>query len=79
MTVMKKVFMFIGLLVLIFLVWQIVFCDGGIVKTCYNALANAINTSFGKTTGKASDKILPLWDATHSANTLQGAQAANGF
>ena len=34
----KKVFMLIGLLVVIFIAWQLVFNDGGILKTGYNAI-----------------------------------------
>ena len=66
----KKVFMLIGLLVVIFLAWQLIFNDGGILKTAYNAMVNGINGQFEKVAGKGQ-KLLPTWedsDATNDAN-----------
>ena len=62
----KKVFLLIGLLVLIFLIWQLVFNDGGIVKTVYNAMANGINGQWEKVSG--SKKLLPVWGSDRKAN-----------
>lgn len=66
----KKVFLLIGLLVLIFLIWQIVFNDGGIVKTVYNAMAGGINKQWEKVSG--SKKLIPLWDETNANKNASG-------
>lgn len=47
----KKVFMLIGLLVVIFIAWQLVFNDGGILKTGYNAIVKGINGQWAKVAG----------------------------
>ena len=57
----KKVFLIIGLLVLIFIAWQLVFNEGGILRTGYNSLANGINSQWAKVAGK-NQTILALWD-----------------
>ena len=57
----KTVFLLIGLLVLIFLIWQLVFNKGGIVRTIYNAMAGGINGQWEKVAGSGRT-ILPLWD-----------------
>lgn len=56
----KTVFLLIATLVGIFLVWQLVFNDGGILVTMYNTMANGINGQFEKVAGKGA-KILPTW------------------
>ncbi|MDR0917953.1 MAG: hypothetical protein LBM93_01680 [Oscillospiraceae bacterium] len=43
-----QVFGIIGVLVLAFLIWQLVFNDGGIIKTGYNSVANLVNTQYEK-------------------------------
>ena len=58
----KTVFVLIGLLVLIFLIWQLFFNDNGILVTGYNAMANGINGQWAKVAG-AGQTILPLWNA----------------
>lgn len=64
----KKVFLLIGTLVLIFLIWQLVFNDGGIVKTIYNSFANGVNKQWEKVAG-GGEKILPAWnDQTADSN-----------
>lgn len=67
----KKVFLLIGLLVLIFLIWQLVFNKGGIIKTGYNAIATGINKQWAKVAG-TDQKILPLWDDTNATNDANG-------
>lgn len=67
----KKVFMLIGLLVLIFLIWQLVFNDGGIVKTAYNALAEGINGQWDKVAGNSS-KLLPTWGESDATDDVNG-------
>ena len=54
-----KVFLLIGTLVLIFLIWQLVFNDGGIVKTIYNSFANGVNKQWEKVAG-GGEKITSL-------------------
>lgn len=58
--VVKKVFILLGTLVLIFIIWQLVFNEGGILRTAYNAMATGINNQFAKVAGKGQT-ILPLW------------------
>ena len=63
----KKVFMLIGLLVLIFIAWQLIFNDGGIVRTMYNTVANGINGQWEKVSG--NDDLLPIWKSGTQATT----------
>lgn len=66
----KKVFMLIGLLVIIFIAWQLIFNDGGILRTMYNGIANGINGQWAKVAG-SDQELLPVWDA--STATSNGA------
>lgn len=59
----RQVFLIIGTLVLIFLVWQLVFKEGGIVRTVYNGMVNGINGQWEKVAGDGQ-KILPSWGDT---------------
>ena len=59
----KKVFVLLALLVGIFLAWQMIFNDGGIIQTVYTAIADGINGQYEKTAGKGK-KILPEWGAS---------------
>lgn len=61
--------MLIALLVGIFIAWQLIFNDGGILKTGYNSLANGINAQWVKVAG-SGQTILPAWG--------QGTATANG-
>lgn len=63
----KKVFMLIGLLVLIFIAWQLIFNDKGIVRTMYNAVANGINGQWEKVSG--NNGLLPIWKSGTQATT----------
>ena len=63
----KKVFMLIGLLVLIFIAWQLIFNDGGIVRTMYNTVAKGINGQWEKVSG--NDDLLPIWKSGTQATT----------
>lgn len=56
----KKVFMLIGLLVIIFIAWQLIFNKGGILKTMYNSIANGINGQWAKVAGSGQE-LLPEW------------------
>lgn len=67
----RKVFLIIGTLVLIFLAWQLVFNNGGIIKTGYNAMASGINTQWAKVAGEGQT-IVPLWSDTDAAEDANG-------
>lgn len=56
----KKVFMLIGVLVIIFIAWQLIFNKGGILKTMYNSIANGINGQWAKVAGSGQE-LLPVW------------------
>lgn len=66
-----KVFSIIGVLVAIFLIWQLVFNDGGIIKNGYNAIATGINTQWEKVAGKGST-LLVTWDDKNAASNGTG-------
>lgn len=67
----KAVFGILLTIVIIFLVWQLVLNDGGILKTGYNAIANGINKQWEKAAG-AGETVLPLWSDSNAANNGQG-------
>ena len=56
----RKVFLIVGTLVFVFLVWQLVFNDGGIIKVAYNAFADGINGQWEKAAG-GDNPLLPRW------------------
>lgn len=66
-----KVFVLIGLLVGIFIAWQLIFNDGGILKTGYNALANGINGQWEKVAG-SGETILATWTDSNATNNGTG-------
>lgn len=66
----KKVFLLVGLLVAIFIAWQLIFNDGGILKTGYNAIVDGVNGQWGKVAGDGK-KIMPVWD-TNAKDNGQG-------
>lgn len=61
MSPIKKVFLIIGVMVLAFLVWQLVFNDGGVLISGWNAIADTGNGAWAKITGDTTAKILPVW------------------
>mgnify|MGYP003291978481 CR=1 FL=1 len=67
----RKVFFLIATLVFIFLVWQLVFNDGGILRTVYNNIANGINGQWAKVAG-SNAKLLPQWDSNTADNNGTG-------
>lgn len=67
----KKVFMLIGLLVIIFIAWQLIFNDGGILKTLYNSVINGINKQWTKVAG-SGETLLPLWNSNNATANGQG-------
>ena len=66
-----KVFLIIGTLVAIFLAWQLIFNDGGIIKTVYNAMVNGINGQWEKVAGDGQ-KLLPEWGDTSATDNANG-------
>lgn len=58
----KKVFMLIGVLVAIFIAWQLIFNDGGILRTVYNSVANGLNGQWAKIAGSGQE-LLPAWNS----------------
>lgn len=67
----KKVFMLIGVLVAIFLAWQLIFNNGGILKTMYNNIANGINGQWVKVAGSGQE-LLPIWSDTTAKDNGTG-------
>lgn len=67
----RKVFLIVGTLVLVFLIWQLVFNDGGIVKTVYNAFVDGINGQWQKAAGGDS-KLIPSWDDSDAEQNANG-------
>lgn len=64
----SKVFMLIGLLVIIFIAWQLIFNDGGILKTAYNSLANGINKQWVKVAGSGQTLLATWGSGTATSN-----------
>jgi uncharacterized membrane protein (Fun14 family) len=67
----KKVFMLIALLVGIFIAWQLIFNNGGILRTGYNSLANGINKQWAKVAG-SGQTILATWSTSKASTNGQG-------
>ena len=67
----KNVFVLIGILVGIFIAWQLIFNDGGILKTGYNSMANGINKQWEKVAG-SGETILAVWTDSNSTSNGQG-------
>ena len=53
----KKVFMLLALLVGIFLAWQLIFNNGGILQSGYNAIASGINDQYERVAGQGKSLI----------------------
>lgn len=62
-----KVFTIIGILVGIFIAWQLIFNEGGILRTGYNALADGINGQWAKVAGDGQS-ILAKWEDNANDN-----------
>ena len=63
-----RVFMLIGVLVGIFIAWQLIFNDGGILKTMYNSIANGINGQWEKVAGTGNTVIAQWGSGNADAN-----------
>lgn len=73
----RKVFLIVGTLVFVFLVWQLVFNDGGIIKTVYNAFVDGVNGQWHKAAGDDSD-LLPHWDESKAEDNGKGFDIDTG-
>ncbi len=67
----RTVFLIIGTLVACFIAWQLIFNDGGILKTAYNNIATGINGQWEKAAG-AGQVILPEWTDSNAADNGTG-------
>lgn len=70
----KKVFMLLALLVGIFLAWQLIFNDDGILQSGYNAIASGINSQYARVAGQGKS-LIPYWGQSNKgdAGTIQNA------
>lgn len=69
---MKKignVFVIIGILVLVFIIWDIVFNENGIIRTVYDAVTNPVNRTWQSITGDPNARLLPDWGDTGADTT----------
>ena len=67
----KKVFLLIGLLVLIFMIWFFIFGGNGVVVNVINGMIDGLNNQIEKVSGK--DDLIP------SFGTDAGAGEADSF
>lgn len=56
-----KVFLVIAILVVIFMAWQIIFNQGGVIVTGYNAVVGIVNGQWAKVAG-AGHQLIPVWN-----------------
>ena len=66
----KTVFLLIGTLVLIFLIWQIMFKDGGVVRTVYDSMVNGIKLVQVRKFFQVGEKLEPTQVARNKASIL---------
>lgn len=60
----RDVFLILGVLVFIFIAWQLVFAkNDGILVTTYNSIANTINKTWSSSNGATKDSIMPTWNS----------------
>lgn len=64
----RTVFFLIATLVGIFIAWQLIFNDGGILKTAYNAVANGINGQWKKVAGSSASNLIAIWGSNADNN-----------
>jgi hypothetical protein len=79
MSNIKKVFLIIGALVLAFIVWGLIFNDGGILRTGYDAVQKPVNATWSKVTGDTTAKLLPEWSGTGVVNNDNLQNQNNSF
>lgn len=62
-----KVFLIVALLVVIFLAWQLIFNENGILRTGYNKMADGINNQYKKVAG-GDGEVIAKWDNKKNAD-----------
>lgn len=67
-----KVFLVIGALVLSLVVWGVVFNDGGVIQTAWNAMVTPINNTWASIVGDPTATILPTFEATGAGGNTRG-------
>ena len=72
----KKVFMLLALLVGIFLAWQLIFNDGGILQSVYNSVASGINRQYARVAGQGRT-LVPYWGTDNQGNAGSISNADN--
>lgn len=72
----KKVFMLLALLVGIFLAWQLIFNNDGILQSGYNAIASGINKQYARVAGK-DQTLIPYWGGDNKGNAGTISNADN--
>lgn len=65
-----KVFGVIGALLLGFLVWAVVFNNGGVLQTAYNGMISPVNGVYQKITGGTTD-LIPEWEDANNGQDLE--------
>lgn len=56
-----RVFAVVGVLVIVFIFWQLTFSTGGGLRSAYNAVAEAVNTATNST-------VMPMFDTSAYTN-----------
>lgn len=79
MKTIKRVFLVIATLVLIFILWGLFFNDGGILRTAYNALTNPVNKTWQTITGDSSATLLPDWGTADVETDTNWSDQDSGF
>lgn len=74
MKTITKIFLVVGALFLVFIVWSLVFNNGGVLQIAYTAIEKLINTGWTTLTGSSSP-LLPAWNATGNTPTTVGGGA----
>ena len=67
-----EVFKIVGVLVIVFLVWQLTWSGGGVFATAYQSVAHHVNEIYGQSRG-TDTRLLPELDG---ADTLQGSSSS---
>lgn len=67
----RKVFLIVGTLVLVFLIWQLVFNEGGIIRTVYNAFVEGVNSQWAKAAG-GDQPLIPTWEDSDAEDKANG-------
>ena len=78
----REVFTIVGVLVAVFLLWQVVFTKGGVFNTAYNAVAGAMNQTYQESRGINSE-VLPIYEDSKttyaSSNAAKNSLTASDF